>query len=42
MPLPVKRLVPIESGDVVVRSLCQAGGRGTGAECRMASIKLNL
>ena len=42
MPHPVRRLVPIASGDVVVRSLCQAGGRGTGAECRMASINLNL
>ena len=25
MPHPVKHLVPIASGDVVVRSLCQAG-----------------
>ena len=42
MPQPVKRLVPIASGDVVVSSLCKAGGRGTGAEYRVASIKLNL
>ena len=42
MPQPVKRLVPIASGDVVVSSLCKAGDRGTGTECRVASIKLNL
>ena len=43
MPQPVKRLVPIASGDVVVSSLCKAGGgRGTGAEYRVTSIKLNL
>ena len=43
MPQPVKRLIPIASGDDEVRGLRKAGDRGTGtsAECRVASIKLN-
>ena len=39
MPQPVKRLVPIASGDGEVKGLRQAGGRGTSAEYRVASIK---
>ncbi|MDE0299314.1 MAG: hypothetical protein OXN17_11830 [Candidatus Poribacteria bacterium] len=39
MPLPVKRLVPIASGDDEERSSFRAGGRGTSAENLVASVE---
>ncbi len=41
MPQPVKRLVPIASGDDEVMGLRKAGDRGTSAEYRVASVKRN-
>ena len=39
MPQPVKRPVPIASGDDEVGGLRKAGDRGTSAEYRVAFIK---
>lgn len=39
MPQPVKRLVPIASGDDEARGSFKAGDRGTSTEYRVASVK---